>query len=136
MVSSWSCLHIASHHRCLVATERGLRLYIGASRQNKMELDPGKHIFYAFFCSTDSFHKISPSRALVYHACFDDFECARLEVPMDWRPSDRSETNSTVAVAVIRLSAKVPVTDERWGGAVLLNPGTLAPLEMGIQGSL
>ena len=39
---------------------------------------------------------------------------------MDWW---NGTTNATVGLAVIRLPAEVPVTDPRYGGAVLINPG-------------
>lgn len=39
---------------------------------------------------------------------------------MDWW---NGTTNATVNLAVIRLPADVPVTDPRYGGAVLINPG-------------
>lgn len=50
---------------------------------------------------------------LDYAKCYDaigDFECARLELPMDyWNDT----TNDTISLAVIRRPAKVPVTDPR-----------------------
>lgn len=62
------------------------------------------------------------NETLVYHDCFNGYHCAKLRVPMDWTV-DKSEDNRTVEIAVIRLAATVPVTDSRYGGAVLLNPG-------------
>lgn len=41
---------------------------------------------------------------------------------MDWQ-GDSTEANKTVEIAVIKVEATVPVTDERYGGAVVLNPG-------------
>lgn len=44
-----------------------------------------------------------------------------MEVPMDYNRGDGQ--GCRVAVALTRLPAKVPVTDPRYGGAVLINPG-------------
>jgi hypothetical protein len=65
--------------------------------------------------------EIIPSKSLEYHNCGDEFQCARLEVPMDYNRTDGK--GRTFALAVVRLPAKVPVTDPRYGGAVLINPG-------------
>ncbi|KAH3537414.1 hypothetical protein KXV64_008333 [Aspergillus fumigatus] len=68
-----------------------------------------------------SWDQITPSNSLEYHDCFDGFQCARLEVPMDYhRENGRGRQ---MAIAIVRLPAKVPVTDSRYGGAVLINPG-------------
>ncbi|KAL4912860.1 hypothetical protein BDW62DRAFT_214674 [Aspergillus aurantiobrunneus] len=68
-----------------------------------------------------SWSQITPSQTLEYHDCFDGFQCARLDVPVDYHRSDGQGTR--MAIAVTRLPAKVPVTDPRYGGAVLINPG-------------
>ncbi|OQE84748.1 hypothetical protein PENNAL_c0026G05925 [Penicillium nalgiovense] len=65
--------------------------------------------------------EIVPSQSLEYHNCGDEFQCARLEVPMDYERTDRK--GRKFALAIVRLPAKVPVTDPRYGGAVLVNPG-------------
>lgn len=57
---------------------------------------------------------------LDYTDCYGDFQCARLELPMDYF---NGTTNATISLAVIRQPAVVPVTHPQYGGAVLLNPG-------------
>jgi pimeloyl-ACP methyl ester carboxylesterase len=73
--------------------------------------------------------QIEPSRHLEYTPCFGHFQCARLEVPLNWNSSNSD--GPTAAIAIIRLPAKVPVTDPQYGGAVVLNPG--GPGESGIH---
>jgi len=65
--------------------------------------------------------QITPSKELIYHACFDGLQCARVDVPMD-----RNQTNDEekrVSLAMVKLPSKVPVTDSRYGGALWLQPG-------------
>ncbi|KIW55985.1 hypothetical protein PV05_04688 [Exophiala xenobiotica] len=64
---------------------------------------------------------IEPSNELQYHDCYDGLQCARLDVPMDYHASEVSPDR--VALAIIRLPAKVSVSDPRYGGAILINPG-------------
>lgn len=75
-----------------------------------------------------SWDDISPSESLNYHDCGGGFQCARLEVPMDYNRSDSQARK--FALAVVRLPAKVPVGDPRYGGAVLINPGKSNPMSV------
>ncbi|KAH0355525.1 hypothetical protein KCU83_g1854, partial [Aureobasidium melanogenum] len=65
---------------------------------------------------------ITAHESLVYHDCYKRFQCARLQVPMDWT-AEKGVDNRTVEIALIKLPASVPVTDSRYGGAVVFNPG-------------
>ncbi|CAD6593878.1 MAG: hypothetical protein ASARMPRED_008168 [Alectoria sarmentosa] len=67
---------------------------------------------------------ITPSRKLQYTPCYDGYECARLEVPLDWNATiDDDFSAPAVALAIARKPAAVDITDPRYGGVVLLNPG-------------
>ncbi|KAK5125398.1 hypothetical protein LTR85_000507 [Meristemomyces frigidus] len=57
---------------------------------------------------------------LDYRDCYGDFQCAKLELPMDYF---NGTTNATISLAVIKQPAVVPVTHSQYGGAILLNPG-------------
>jgi pimeloyl-ACP methyl ester carboxylesterase len=74
---------------------------------------------------------VKPSTSLHYVPCFSEFQCARLSVPLNWgSPTEERENGPQATIAVIKLPAKVPVTDPRYGGSILLNPG--GPGESGI----
>jgi len=67
-----------------------------------------------------AWEKATAKPHLDYHQCFDSFQCARLDLPMDYW---NGTTDARISLAVIRKPAVVPVTDPRYGGAILLNPG-------------
>ncbi|KAL6249092.1 hypothetical protein RBB50_004155 [Rhinocladiella similis] len=66
-------------------------------------------------------HDIEPAEEILYHDCYDGLQCARLDVPMDYHAHEGSLDR--VALAIVRLPAKVPVSDPRYGGPILVNPG-------------
>ncbi|KAI5362847.1 Putative alpha/beta hydrolase-1, peptidase S33 tripeptidyl aminopeptidase-like protein [Septoria linicola] len=82
----------------------------------------------AWAASEVDWSSITASSELKYTSCYDGLECARLDVPLDWNDSNNA---GRVAIAVARLPAKVPVTDPRYGGAIIINPG--GPGESGID---
>jgi pimeloyl-ACP methyl ester carboxylesterase len=63
---------------------------------------------------------INPSKELKYHKCYGSFECARLEVPLDW---SNSSNPNTAAIAITRLPAVTDISHESFGGTIVLNPG-------------
>lgn len=48
-------------------------------------------------------------------------ECARLKLPLDYWNGTKSSAN--FSIAVVRVPAQVPVSDPRYGGSILVNPG-------------
>jgi pimeloyl-ACP methyl ester carboxylesterase len=65
---------------------------------------------------------ITPSRKLEYHACYGEYQCARLTVPLDWLDETGSNPH-VVDLAITRLPATVPETDPSYGGDIFTNPG-------------
>ncbi|KAK7466250.1 hypothetical protein VKT23_004978 [Stygiomarasmius scandens] len=66
-----------------------------------------------------SWTKISPSNELVWHTCYDDFQCARLNVPLNYSEPE----NRSAAIALIRVPATVDPKSSEYRGPVLFNPG-------------
>ncbi|KAM0436791.1 hypothetical protein ACHAPT_002502 [Fusarium lateritium] len=64
-----------------------------------------------------SWNDLEPSQDLKWESCYTQFECARLDVPMDWLdPSDQKR----VVVGVIKLAAK---SKDNPVSPVFVNPG-------------
>lgn len=80
----------------------------------------GASLFASAAAESFDWHSITPSENLVFHPCWDDFQCARLLLPLDWLNETRSDT---VSIAIIKLPAVVPQDDETFGGAIFTNPG-------------
>ncbi|KAG0652086.1 hydrolase [Hyphodiscus hymeniophilus] len=60
---------------------------------------------------------IEPAKGLIWHRCYEEYDCARLNVPLDWL--DPSE-ELRASIAVIRYNA----TDKKnYKGPVFINPG-------------
>ncbi|KAI9646467.1 hypothetical protein NHQ30_004460 [Ciborinia camelliae] len=60
---------------------------------------------------------VEPSTDLIWHSCYDTFQCARLSLPLDWL----DESNpSRISLAIIKIPA-TDLTDYR--GPVFTNPG-------------
>lgn len=67
----------------------------------------------------DSWDDIAPSRNITWRKCFSEFDCAKLDVPLDWLdPSD----GARVIIAIIRLRATATDVDD-YRGPVFFNPG-------------
>jgi pimeloyl-ACP methyl ester carboxylesterase len=71
---------------------------------------------------------LTPTADLQYQPCYTKFQCARLQVPLDW-----SKTNGTTppanfngpfaAIALVTLPATVSRSDPAYAGPILINPG-------------
>ncbi|KAL1651313.1 hypothetical protein SLS58_000652 [Diplodia intermedia] len=68
-----------------------------------------------------SWDAIPSTKHLAFQPCYRDFRCTRVQLPLDWWNGTFPDRH--VSLAVTMLPAKVPVTDPRYGGPVLLNPG-------------
>ncbi|CEJ61201.1 hypothetical protein PMG11_09739 [Penicillium brasilianum] len=88
----------------------------------RRDLDPASTPISTPATSPFRWEDIVPSKSLEYHDYGDGFQCARLEVPMDYNQSDTTR-GRTFALAVVRIPAKVSIDDPRYGGAMLINPG-------------
>lgn len=75
---------------------------------------------------------IVPSPELVYHQCYGDFECARLQVPLDYLAENPEEAHAYIAIIkYVSDPLNYPEYSESWGGPILVNPG--GPGESGVK---
>lgn len=65
--------------------------------------------------------QVNPSTEIKFAPCFDGFECARLNVPLDY--TGKSANKGYTQLALISLPAAIPVTDPHYLGPLLMNPG-------------
>ncbi|KZV76859.1 hypothetical protein PENSPDRAFT_622357 [Peniophora sp. CONT] len=80
---------------------------------------------------------ITPSTELNWTSCYasvaDIYQCARLEVPLDWY--NISNTNATAAIALIRIPSPYGLNgSDAYRGPMLFNPG--GPGQSGIEALL
>jgi len=63
---------------------------------------------------------------LDFHPCFDTYQCARLSVPLDWsseRHVSQDGDRPLATIAIIKRPALVNITDPRYAGPIIFNPG-------------
>lgn len=81
--------------------------------------------------SHTAWENITSSPDLQFHPCYNDFECARLILPLDWQAPVLDWKRDRVVLAIIRLPAVVPRTHPSYSGTVIVNPG--GPGESGVN---
>ncbi|EJD49761.1 alpha/beta-hydrolase [Auricularia subglabra TFB-10046 SS5] len=71
--------------------------------------------------STDfDWFKLTPSATLQWVSCYEEpFQCARLEVPLDYANPDGEKA----AVALLKYPSRYPSNNELYRGPILYNPG-------------
>jgi hypothetical protein len=112
-------------HRIFALLHAAMRFLIGTllpmgmlassvtSQHTYSELSP--NFFWTNITATDE---------LQYHDCGGGFQCARLQLPLDWNATaDSPVYGEKFKMAIIRAPAQVPVTDPRYGGQIILNFG-------------
>ncbi|KAJ6781095.1 hypothetical protein PWT90_00676 [Aphanocladium album] len=75
---------------------------------------------------------LTPSRSLRFSPCYEEYECARLVVPLDWTLRNDTRT-ATIAVTRLPASMTCPTTVTH-GGTVMINPG--GPGDSGVRDML
>ncbi|KAJ6455028.1 TAP-like protein-domain-containing protein [Mycena sanguinolenta] len=68
---------------------------------------------------TFNWNQITPTDNLLWTPCNGNFECARLNVPLDYK----NPNTSSAAIALVRLPADVPTSSSDYRGPILFNPG-------------
>ncbi|KAF7337319.1 Abhydrolase-4 domain-containing protein [Mycena sanguinolenta] len=68
---------------------------------------------------TFNWNQITPTENLLWTPCNGHFECARLNVPLDYK----NPNASSAAIALLRLPAGVPNNSSDYRGPILFNPG-------------
>ncbi|KAH6873686.1 TAP-like protein-domain-containing protein [Coprinopsis sp. MPI-PUGE-AT-0042] len=66
-----------------------------------------------------SWGSITPSKELIWHECYEKFQCARLEVPLDYADPEGRKA----AIALTRKPALISPKLPFYKGPVLFNPG-------------
>ncbi|KAK3395338.1 TAP-like protein-domain-containing protein [Sordaria brevicollis] len=71
---------------------------------------------------------ITPSPPPIqWQPCYDnEFDCARLDLPMDWQQAEATNDSASgrrVILAIIRLRATVPSNNSDYRGPIIFNPG-------------
>lgn len=85
-------------------------------------LDP-KHVQVKSMIASFEWESIPSSRNVHYHPCYGKFQCARLELPMDWGAQEVHAWDQIVTIALIKYPANVSRSNPRYGGEIYLNPG-------------
>ncbi|KAK7522900.1 uncharacterized protein IWZ02DRAFT_450788 [Phyllosticta citriasiana] len=67
-----------------------------------------------------SWNTIPTTRKISLVPCHGDYQCTKVELPLDYF---NGTTDGKISLAVAVLPAKVPITDPRYGGPLLVNPG-------------
>ncbi|OOF94476.1 hypothetical protein ASPCADRAFT_50335, partial [Aspergillus carbonarius ITEM 5010] len=95
-------------------------------------MNSSSSFLYLLGIDLTSSHQTASASTLNFVSCYQGYQCARLEVPLNWSSSAiPSNGNDTAILAIVKLSAQVDPSDERYGGSIITNPG--GPGESGVQ---